>query len=106
MGPEILGLDNTEKYQLQAWRICRAWKQTLGVRLDVDRVAKHLCDMEKYFSVPTPLVDKILAEVEAARKSKIVVLAEIKEPGGNRARKGDAHETDSASALEKSVFED
>lgn len=107
MKAETLELkDGTEKYQLQAWRICRAWKQVLGIKLDMDRVEKHLRNMDKHFSAPTPGADKALAKIEAEKKSKVVVLAELKEPGGNRAREGGAHEIDSASTLEDSVFED
>ena len=107
MKTEILDLnDGTEKYQVQAWRICRGWKQILDIKLDMNRIAKHLHDIEKDFSVPTPLADKILAEIETEKKSKVVVLAELKEPGGNRAREGGAHEVDSASTVENSVFED
>ena len=95
--------DDGKQYELEAWRICRAWKKILGINLNMDRVAKNLRDNNEHYSAPTPLVDKILAGID---REKAVVLAEIKEPGGNRARKGDAHETDSASALEKSVFED
>jgi hypothetical protein len=107
MKAEILELkDGTEEYQLQAWRICRAWKQILGIKLAMDRVAKQLRDMDKHLSAPTPLADKVLAEMEQEKKSKLVVLAELKEPGGNWAREGGAYERDSTSTLESSVFEE
>jgi len=93
-----------QDYQLQAWRICQAWRKILGVNLNMDMVAEHLRRQNKFFSAPTTLVDKALAEVEAGRKSKVKVLAEIKEPGGNRAQKGDAH-AHSTSTID-SVFED
>ena len=78
-----------DKYQLQAWRIRRSWKRVLGIELNMDRVANHLRNMEESFSLPTPLVNKVLAEIEAERNSTAVILAELKkEPDGNRARRG------------------
>jgi len=91
-----------QDYQLQAWRICQAWRKILGVNLNMDMVAEHLRLQNKVFSAPTPLADKALAELD--RKSKVKVLAEIKEPGGNRAQKGDAHAQGSSTV--DSVFED
>src|SRR5262249_28230202 len=100
-------LESTDdKYQLQAWRVRRAWKQILGIELNMDRVANHLRDMEAHFSLPTPLVDKVLAEIESEKNSTAVILAELKkEPDGNRARRGGAHDADSEATIE-SVFED
>ena len=105
MKQEILAIDQAgQDYQLQAWRICQAWRKILGINLDMDRVAEHLRQQNKFFSAPTSLVDKALAELEADRKSKVKVLAEIKEPGGNRAQKGDAHAQGTRTI--DSVFED
>lgn len=104
MKQEAFELDD-EDYQVQAWRICQAWQKILGIKLNMDRVAEHLRIRNKVFSAPTPLADKVLAEVEARRKSKVKVLAEIKEPGGNRAQKGGAHATHSTRTVD-SVFED
>jgi hypothetical protein len=56
-----------DRYQLQAWRIRRAWKQVLGIELNMDRLADHLRDIGEHFSAPTPLVDKLLAEIEAEK---------------------------------------
>jgi len=108
MKADQLDFENSdqERYRLQAWRICRAWKNILGIKLNVDNVAEPLRDVDEYFSQPTPLADKALAEIETKqRRSKIKVLAEIKEPGGNRAQKGDAH-AHSTRTVGSSVFED
>jgi hypothetical protein len=99
--------NNDEDIRLQAWRICRAWKETLAIELDKDRVADHLRDMADHFAAPTLLADKVLADIEAEKKSKVVVLAELKkEPDGNRAQKGDANDTRDEGAVRDTVFED
>src|SRR5215813_62004 len=95
-----------DKYQLQAWRIRRAWKRALGIELNMDRVASRLRHMEEHFSLPTPLVDKVLADIEAEKNSTAVILAEQKkEPDCNRARRGGAHDSGKEATIE-SVFED
>src|SRR5215510_3321635 len=105
MKDKILESDD-DKYQLQAWRIRRAWKQILGIELNMDRVASHLRHMEEHFSLPTPLVDKVLAEIEAEKNSTAVILAELKkEPDGNRAQKGGAHDAGNEATIDM-VFED
>src|SRR5262245_31988728 len=106
MKDKILESDD-DKHQLQAWRIRRAWKQVLGIELNMDRVSSHLRDMEEHFSLPTPLVDKVLAEIEAEKNSTAVILAELKkEPDCNRARRGGAHDNADSKTTVKSVFED
>jgi len=68
---------------IEAWRICRAWKRILGVTLNPKRVASHLKQID--FHKPTPLVDGVLADCE--NQSSIEVLAEIKSraaPGSER----------------------
>jgi hypothetical protein len=105
MEGRTLGFDDgVDHNRLQAWRICRAWKQILGIKLDVNVIAKQLRNM-KHFSEPTPSADKVLAQIEVEKKSQVVVLAEIKEPGGNRARKGGAHDTGGESTVKISIFE-
>jgi hypothetical protein len=103
MKQEILAIDKDgQDYQLQAWRIGQAWRKILAINLDMDRVAEHLRLQNKIFSAPAPLADKAL--VEAGKKSKVKVLAEIKEPGCNRAQKGGAHAHGTRTV--DSVFED
>jgi hypothetical protein len=96
-----------DKYRLQAWRIRRAWKQVLGIELNMDRLIAHLRDMAGRFSAPTPLVDKVLAEIEAGENSAVVILAELKkEPDGDRARRGGAHDKADSESTIDNVFED
>ena len=71
---------------VEAWRICRAWKRILGVTLNATRVASHLKQIDCHR--PTPLVDRVLAECED--QSKVEVLAEIKSRAATRLRKENA----------------
>jgi hypothetical protein len=66
--------------ELEAWRICRAWKRILGVTLNPGRVASHLKRVDCYR--PTPLVDQVLTECE--NQSRVEVLAEMKSRAATR----------------------
>jgi hypothetical protein len=70
---------------IEAWRICRAWKRILGVTLNPERVAQHLRRLDCHR--PTPLADQVLAECE--NQSRVEVLAEIKSRAATRLKKED-----------------
>ena len=77
-----------EFVDIEAWRICRAWKRILGVTLNAEQVALHLKRIDCHR--PTPLVDRVLAECET--QSRVEVLAEIKSRAATRLRKEDGDE--------------
>ena len=68
---------------VEAWRICRAWKRILGVTLHPRMVASHLKRLDCHR--PTPLVDQVLRQCE--NESRVEVLAEIKSRAATRLRK-------------------
>src|SRR5262249_44620641 len=72
-----------EPVDIEAWRICRAWKRILGVTLNLERVAAHLRRIDRHR--PAPLVDRVLAECET--RSRVDVLAEIESWAATRLKK-------------------
>src|SRR5262245_31495770 len=106
MMKNIILESHDDKDQLKTWPILRAWKTATGIELNMDWFESRLSHKDEHYRLPSRLVDKVLAEIEAEKNSTAVILAEQKkEPDCNRARRGSAHDSGKEATIE-SVFED